>query len=221
MFLPKLQLIPEDDGEYSLLSTTPVPSSFYKGLPAVKGAPKSMAFAVGKGAQNWQLPIRYEDKNKKASPKPRNVYHRIRDLKLNPGAVVVVHVVLDSGVVLGTASITLASGASEGRLATVHSSPVSFHVDVTAEGVQRVPASQCMQIVVNATPKPGKFTNPGQALQELGVVDTIQTKLHASGIEQGMKAAGGSIDPNKIFSGPSVSVGTCTASVFQGQDGSL
>lgn len=89
----------------------------------------------------------------------------------------------------------------------------------TKATVKKVSAGNCMTIVVQSTPNPGDFTDPSQLLRELGVINADQTAIHRARIDKKMKEAGGSINPAKINSGPSVSVAKCTASVFENQDG--
>jgi hypothetical protein len=85
--------------------------------------------------------------------------------------------------------------------------------------VKKVSAARCMQIVVESTPNPDDFKDPSQKLRELGVINADQAALHRKRIVKKMQDEDGDIDPNKINSGPSVSVATCTASVFENQDG--
>lgn len=85
--------------------------------------------------------------------------------------------------------------------------------------VQKIPAAECLQIVIDSTPHPDDFTDPSQKLRDLGVINKDETKIHRAKIGKKMQAKGGDIDPNKIKSGPSVSVADCTSSVFENQDG--
>jgi hypothetical protein len=68
-------------------------------------------------------------------------------------------------------------------------------------------------IVVNATVFPRRFRGPEQLLRELGVVGDIETEAHKSSIIDALDRVGLTIDAADINSGPTVSVGDCTASV--------
>lgn len=209
LFTPRLQLIPEDDGEYSLLATTSVPHAQFAAGAPVQGAPKGV-----KGKRKsltWQLPLTINELGSLEPSAPREVYHRVRSLKLKRGDRIRVFVVLADGMPVGTACLTLKNGVNEGRLV--------FRANAMGAAERQVPASTCRSIVVAATPRPGKFTNNAQLLKDLGVVDSRQTEFHIDGIVNGMSTAGGSIDPDTITTGPQVSVGACAASVFQNQDG--
>jgi hypothetical protein len=84
--------------------------------------------------------------------------------------------------------------------------------------VKEVDQATCLEIVIETTPV-GKSDDPSQKLRELGVINNDQAAIHRDKIQKRMQKAGGSINPNKISSGPNVTVADCAASVFQNQDG--
>src|SRR5438477_4820468 len=90
---------------------------------------------------------------------------------------------------------------------------------VPSTKAQKVSAAEILKIVVDTTPHPDDFTDPSQKLRDLGVINNDQAAIHRAKIAKSMKEKNGAIDPNKITSGPSVTVADCTASVFENQDG--
>lgn len=70
------------------------------------------------------------------------------------------------------------------------------------------------QIVVNATPSPGRFTDRSQDLFQLGVVDTVQKQVHQARIQAALSKIGFQIAQGDISSGPGVIVGDCSDSVL-------
>ncbi|HVY93453.1 MAG TPA: hypothetical protein VHA14_11910 [Bryobacteraceae bacterium] len=72
----------------------------------------------------------------------------------------------------------------------------------------------CQQIVIDATPSPGRFTGRTQDLFQLGVVDTIQKQVHQARIQSALAKIGFQIAQGDVSSGPGVSVGDCSDSVL-------
>jgi hypothetical protein len=203
MFEPRLTLIPERDGQYSLLSETLVPSDFFSAQAAIVGPPQGVM--VGRHAVAIQLPLDYRPRAK-AGVK-RVLHHRVFDLTLDEGAVVTAYVTLDDKV-LGTASLIVTS-RRVGRLASADRS--LGKLDATVELTQEL----CQAIVVEAAPDPGSFSGPSQQLFELGVVDAPRARFHRLAIRRRLQEYGYAIGPNEITSGPEVQVDVCRDSVFE------
>lgn len=72
----------------------------------------------------------------------------------------------------------------------------------------------CSEIVVENTPKPGRYRGPDQFLLDLGILGDNEAEVHRAGIIQDLTRLGAQIDGKKISSGPAVTVGDCTASVL-------
>src|SRR5215469_14577595 len=83
--------------------------------------------------------------------------------------------------------------------------------------LQEVDAGTCLKIVIETTPV-GESNDSSQELRELGVINDDQAAIHREKIQKRMEAEGGAIDPNKISSGPDITVADCAASVFENQD---
>jgi len=72
----------------------------------------------------------------------------------------------------------------------------------------------CQDIVVDETPKPGKFRGPDQLLKDLGIIGDIEAEVHKAGIIKKLDGIGFAIEATDISSGPAINVGDCTASVL-------
>jgi hypothetical protein len=72
----------------------------------------------------------------------------------------------------------------------------------------------CQGIVVTATPHSERFTNRGQDLFDLGVVDVDQAQKHKSKIQTALRVIQYQIAQGDIQSGPGISVGDSSDSVL-------
>ena len=203
MFEPRLRLVPEMDGQFSLLIETDVPNDFYTALKARAGSPKGLA--LGAHVTAVMLPVRYKPK-----PVPgaaRVIFHRLFNLDLETGSVLKAFVMLDDKI-LG--DVTTIVAAKKGALVGMASSPaarVSDDVELTIE--------LCEAIVVETTPNPDKFSGVAtQQLFELGIVDETRARFHRNAIRRRLAQHGFNIDTQDIQSGPDKQVGDCADSVF-------
>jgi hypothetical protein len=89
---------------------------------------------------------------------------------------------------------------------------------IAKPALKEIDLATCFKIVVETTPV-GKSDDPSQKLRELGVINSDQAAIHRDKIRKRMKEEGGSINANKISSGPNVTVSDCAGSVFENQDG--
>lgn len=211
MFQPRLKLIPETDGQFSLLADTPVPNDFYTAGKALKSAPKGVA--VGANVTPVTLPLKYKQK---ANPgEQRLVFHRAFDLDLEAGTVLKVFVTLD-GKVLGEASMMLA--LQNGRLVGLQDAEGGA-TDV-ARGMSSVVTAVelslelCRAIVIQSSFNPERFKELTQQLRELGVIDDKRARAHKDRIRKRLTQSGFDIDRDKVSSGPAVQVDECADSVF-------
>lgn len=200
MFEPQITLIPEVDGEFSLLAETAVPSGSFTAGKVAKGAPKGGK--VGAHATALRLPLKF--KALKDPGAMRLVHHRAFDLRLAAGDVLRAYLVLDHKV-LGVASILVAGRAVTS--AAGFSSPLVMRPPLTP--------ALCLAVAVETTPSPDKYSGPLQQLFQLGVFDPDRARFHRLAIMKRMAQYGYTIDPALIVSGPAATVGACRNSVFQ------
>lgn len=213
LYIPELALAPASNGDYSLLAVTPVQSAAFVAVDPIRGAPASIKLPEGTIA--WQLPLRFDGATSPAASDNTTVRHRIPDLRLQPGAVIVAYVMYHDAI-LGEAGIVLASAPTEhGELEVMrHSAIPTFSVTATAK--VQVSAQECLKIVVISTPA-GSASSAAQQLHELGVVDANQTRKHQHKVSAQMSLRGSSIDPDNVTSGPSVTVAASAQSAFLNQ----
>ena len=204
MFEPELQLIPEPDGEFSLLATTLVPGTRFTAGKVVKKAPADVK--VGAHVVPIRLELKYKPKGNLGEP--YKVTHRAFNLKIVEGSLLTAYVTLADGQVLGTADafISLSKGGNL-KAATFSLTAANAHK------VQLTPQF-CQNVVVAATGNAGSFTGPEQQLRFLGVVDPNRATLHKIAIGNLMTQAGFQINLGQISSGPAVKVAACRDSVF-------
>jgi hypothetical protein len=208
MFQPRLKLIPETDGQFSLLADTPVPNSFYTAGKVSKGAPKNLD--VGAHVVAVTLPLKY--RQKADAGEARTLFHRAFDLDLEAGTVLKAYVTLD-GKVLGEGSMILAE--QNGRLVGLPdgAAPASLLSPAALPGVE-LSIELCRALVVQASFNPERFHDLTQQLRELGVIDDKRAKAHKDRIRKRLIQSGFDIDPDEISSGPVVTVDRCADSVF-------
>jgi hypothetical protein len=213
MFEPRLRLIPEMDGQFSLLAETEVPNSFYTAGRAKRGAPKSLA--VGVHVTAVILPLKYKEKAEAGDP--HVVFHRVFDLDVAAGTVLRAYLTLD-GRLLGEASTIVASrknvlvGASVSPFGAKGMTNVDDAVKLTDV---ELTIELCEAIVVESSPRPGNFTAVTQQLRELGVIDDSRARFHRDRIRGRLAQHGFDIETQNIQSGPAVQVDACADSVFQ------
>jgi hypothetical protein len=204
MFEPRLTLIPEPDGQFSLFAATRVPNECYVAAKAVRKAPAGVK--IGAHATAVRLSLHYKPSNEPGLP--RELHHRLFDLDLAEGDVVTAFVMLD-GMILGTADIILDGSLASGALSTT----APFTEGLAAARPPLTPAL-CQGVVVTASMHPGHFTKPSQQLVQLGVVDDTRAVIHRANIQKGMKKLEYEIDTRNIKSGPAVTVAQSRDSVF-------
>lgn len=204
MFEPQLKLVPEPDGEFSLLGETLVPNACFSAGKAVKSAPPGIKLGAHVVAVRFALKFRMREE---PGP-PQTIKHRVFNLKLSDGEVVRAFVTLDDRI-LGSTDMIVGTAAGTGVLDMVALSGPSL-------AIVRPPLTpaMCQAVVVAATPSPGSFTGPSQQLRLLGVVDDPRAQVHRAGIRDRMKNLGFTVKPGDITSGPAVSVAQCRDSVF-------
>jgi len=203
MFEPVLQLIPEPDGEFSLLATTAVPNLRFAAGRVTMRAPDGVS--VGAHVRPVTLGLKYKDRGDLGEP--RSVFHRAFNLKLSDGDTLAAFVTLQGGPVLGSAD------------AFIHESDAALSATQFVSPrvmLSRVPLTPllCQAVVVKATGNVGSFTGPAQLLRFLGIVDAKRAALHKIGIGRLMNQAGFQIDLTRVSSGPAVDVATCRDTVF-------
>jgi hypothetical protein len=204
MFEPRLTLVPEPDGEFSLFSETDVPSDFYTARKIVRGAPKGTS--VGKHVVAVRLPLKYRAA-KKAGP-AQVVHHRAFNLGLREGTVVKAFLMLDDRILGVSSVIVTAPPRPLRRMATAAAESLTRRtMDLTQE--------LCQTIVVEETPDPDAFREAGQQLFELGIIDPPRARFHRIGIQGRISDLGHSIKLEDITTGPEVAVDVCRDSVFQ------
>lgn len=208
MFQPRLKLIPETDGQFSLLADTPVPNAFYNAGKVSKSAPKDLD--VGAHVTAVTLPLKY--RQKADAGEPRTLFHRVFDLDLEVGTVLKAYVTLD-GKVLGESSMILAE--QNGRLVGLPDSgiPVSAVSTAAIPGVE-LSIELCRAVAIQGSFNPERFNDLTQQLRELGVIDDKRAKAHKDRIRRRLIQSGFDIDPDKISSGPVITVDDCADSVF-------
>jgi hypothetical protein len=204
MFEPRLELIPEPDGQFSLFATTRVPNQYYSAKKATRRAPAN----VQAGAHVIAVRLNLKYRGKDAPGSPHELHHRLFNLDLEEGDIVRAFVMLDDRI-LGVGDVVLGGAAAEG----------AFSVTAFGEGFKgatRPPLTPalCQGVVVAATPNPGKFKTPSQQLVALGVVDDVRARVHRAGIQTRMAAIGYGVDTRLIDSGPAVTVAQSRNSVF-------
>jgi hypothetical protein len=214
MFEPTLRLIPEMDGQFSLLAETEVPNSFYTAGKAKRGAPK--ALTVGAHVTAVTLPLKYKEKS--TAGDPRVVFHRVFDLDVTAGAVLKAYLTLDDRL-LGEASTVVASRMNVLVGASIRSFGAgagmrSVDEEVTFTDVE-LTIQLCEAIVVESAPRPENFTDVTQQLRELGVIDDSRARFHKDRIRRRLAQHGFVIETQDIESGPAIQVDACADSVFQ------
>jgi hypothetical protein len=204
MFEPRLELIPEPDGQFSLFATTRVPHQYYSARNATRRAPAN----INAGAHVVAVRLNLKYRQKDAPGAPREFHHRLYNLDLEEGDIVRAFVMLDDRI-LGVGDVVLGGAASEGAF-----SVTAFGDASKTLGRPPLTPALCQGVVVAATPNPGKFTTPSQQLVVLGVVDDTRARIHRAGVQTRMAAIGYTIDMRLIESGPAVTVAQSRNSVF-------
>jgi hypothetical protein len=204
MFQPRLLLIPEPDGEYSLLSETETPDKCYSAGPVEAADPSE--YPIPGDSQGLVLHLKYDH-----GPCPQVVTlvrHRAHNLRLRPGDVLLAFVVLDRKVV-GWGRIVVDDPQS------VFVPSPTFRVTVVAERDRpELTDTLCDSIAVNNTPFPGKHTGDvNQRFVEMGVVDAEQTRRHKRDVQDELKNLGWKIQQSGLTSGPSRTVKQCRESM--------
>jgi hypothetical protein len=204
MFEPRITLVPEPDGEFSLLGETPVPNACFAAGKAVKRAPQGIK--LGADVVPVRLALKFRAREEPGPP--GTVTHRAFNLKLSDGQVVRAFVTLDDRI-LGSTDMIVGAVTGTGAVAMIA-------LDGPSLMIARPPLTpaMCQAVVVAASPSPGSFTGPSQQLRLLGVIDDPRAQLHRAGIRDRMKNLGFAVKPGDITSGPAVSVAQCRDSVF-------
>jgi hypothetical protein len=205
MFEPIVEIIPEPDGEFSLLVRTQVPNGRFRAGGVSKRKPSDVQ--LGAHAVPIQLKVRYQASAELAGP--RTLIHRAFDVKLAEGTVLTAFVTLPGGEILGTTETVVTGSGVAGELAAAS-------LTLGTKDAVRPPLTPalCQATVVAAAPSPGSFTGPAQQLRQLGVVDDPRATFHRIGIGQRMNGFGYQVDLTKVNSGPAVTVAACRDSVF-------
>jgi hypothetical protein len=204
MFEPQITLVPEPDGEFSLLGETPVPNASFSAGKAVKKAPSGVKL----GAQVVPVRLALKFKTREELGAPRTIKHRAFNLKLSDGQIVRAFVTLDDRI-LGSTDVLIGADPGTGALQTV-----AFGGPPTMMARPPLTPAMCQAVVVASTPSPGSFTGPSQQRRFLGVIDDTRAQVHRAGIRDRMRDLGCTVKPGDVTSGPAVSVAQCRDSVF-------
>ena len=204
MFEPKITLVPEPDGEFSLLAETLVPNACFSAGKAAKRAPQGLKL----GADVVPVRLSLKFKTREEPGAPRTITHRAFNLKLSDGQVVRAFVTLDDRI-LGSTDVMAGADPHTGALEMV-----AFGGPTPAIVRQPLTPAICQAVVIAAAPSAGSFTGPSQQLRLLGIVDDTRAQVHRGGIRDRMRDLGYAVKPGDIMSGPAVTVAQCRDSVF-------
>jgi len=203
MFEPRLWLLRQPNGSYSLLVKTLVPDFCYTAGEALAEPSPDMQFGRHVYPVLLFLNYTYQEGLGNLS----EVQHRIA-VDVADGDVLAVFVLYENRI-LGSAEAIIGVTPVDGTLIAT-----DFLKSELGHPPPMLTPAFCQSVIVRATPKPENFSSITQPLLQLGIADISQADTHRESVCRQMESLGYEISVSAVISGPEISISDSRDSLF-------